>query len=298
MRYLTQGWSLDPFAIVVVVLVIWHEVGLARLTRGPGAERARQLRLRSIWFYAGLAMLLIAVESPIEYWSGQYFFVHMIEHLLVMFGAPVLVVAGAPWQPLRYGLPGWRDREAAGQVMTGDRARPLRAIGGFFRKPWVAVILFNLVMVLWHLPAMFDFAARSQAVHIWLMDGSFFVAGTLFWLQFIPSQPLRITMSRPAQMVALLLTNVQMWILAMSMSILATGSWYSVYNHVPGVTLAPFADQQIGAGILWICGDFWAVPTMVYVVRRLIAEDGDVGTAVDKILGRGSSRRYQWVGRN
>ena len=80
-----------------------------------------------------------------------------------------------------------------------------------------------------------------------------------------------------------------MWLLAMAMGIFSSASWYSVYDHIPGVTLPAFADQQIGAGILWICGDFWAVPCMIFVIRRLIAEDGSVGAAVDQILGRGSA---------
>ena len=87
-----------------------------------------------------------------------------------------------------------------------------------------------------------------------------------------------------------------MWVLAMAMGIFSARSWYPVYNHIPGVTLPPFPDQQIGAGILWICGDFWAVPLMIIVVRRLIAEDGSVGSAVDKLLHR-ESHRYQWADR-
>ena len=104
-RYLTENWSFDPFIILAVILVSWHEAGLARLARRSRPERTRQRRLRSIWFYAGLAVLLIAVGSPIDYWADSYFFVHMIQHLLLMFAAPVLIVAGAPWQPLLAGLP-------------------------------------------------------------------------------------------------------------------------------------------------------------------------------------------------
>ena len=297
MHYLTGNWSFDPFLIVVIVLVIWHEVGLARLARRSRPERTRQRRLRSLWFYGGLAVLLIAVESPIDYWADSYFFVHMVQHLLLIFAAPTMIVAGAPWQPLLDGLPGRLGRDATREVLTGGWSRPVRAVGGFLLRPWVAVALFSLAMVVWHLPGPFDLAARNTAVHIWLMHGTFFAAGVLFWLQFIPSTPFRIRMTPAAQMVALLLTNTIMWVLAMSMSILANSSWYVVYNHIHGVTLPAFADQQIGAGILWVCGDFWAVPAMIYVVRRLISEDGSVSSAVDRILGRGS-RRYQWAGRS
>jgi putative membrane protein len=297
MSYLVSHWSFDPFLIVAIVLAGWHEIGLARLARRSRPERTRQRRLRSLWFYGGLVVLLIAVQSPIDYWADDYFFVHMIQHLLLMFAAPTLIVAGAPWQPLLGALPGKLGRGAARGVLHDGWSRPLRAVGGTALRPWVAVAIFNIVMLAWHLPALFDLAERNQAVHIWLMHGSFFVAGVLFWLQFIGSPPFRIRMSAASQAAALLLTNVVMWILAMSMGILTSSSWYPVYDHIRGVTLPPFADQQIGAGILWICGDFWAVPCMIMVIRRLIAEDGSVGSAVDKILGRGSAR-YQWAARS
>ncbi len=293
MQYLTQHWSFDPFMIVVIVVVIWHEIGLAKLTRRPGPELSRR-RLRSLWFYAGLGVLLLAVQSPIEYWANDYFFVHMIQHLLLMFAAPTLVVAGAPWQPLLDALPGHFGREATKEVMSGRWTRPLRAAVGWLLRPWVSIVTFNLVMVFWHVPAMLDLAERNQTVKIWLMHSSFFLAGILFWLQFIESPPFRRKMKLTSQAIALVGTNVSMWLLAMAMGILTSVSWYPVYNHIPGVTLPAFADQQIGAGILWICGDFWAIPALIYVVRQIIAEDGGVGAAVDKILGRGSGR-YQWA---
>jgi hypothetical protein len=76
----------------------------------------------------------------------------------------------------------------------------------------------------------------------------------------------------------------------MALSIFVTHSVYTVYDHVPGVTLPPYADQQIGAAILWVCGDFWALPMMIVTVRRLIAADGTFGAALDRALSRGASR--------
>jgi putative membrane protein len=290
MTYITEHWSFDPFLILAVLVAAWHEAGLWRLAQRSRPERTRERRLRSLWFYAGLVVLLIAVESPIDYWADDYFFVHMIQHLLLMFAAPSLIVAGAPWQPLLAALPGRSGRSVTRGVLAGGWSRPLRAAGGFFLRPWVAVALFNAVMIFWHLPRPFDLAENNQTVHIWLMHGSFFAAGVLFWLQFIPSPPFRRRMPLVSQAAALLVTNVIMIGIAMALSIFVNGSVYPVYDHVPGVTLPPFADQQIGAAILWVCGDFWALPTMIVVVRRLITADGNLTTALDRVLNRGASR--------
>jgi putative membrane protein len=296
MSYVTAHWSLDPFVLVAAVLAVAHEIGLARLARRSRPGRTAERRRRSLLFYAGLGVLLIAVDSPVDYWAGDYFFVHMIQHLLLMFAAPTLIVAGAPWAPLLAALPGGLGRAAARGMLRGAWWRPARALAGAALRPWAAVVIFNAVMLAWHVPVLFDLAERNQAVHIWLMHGSFFVAGVLFWLQFIGSPPFRIRMPPASQAVALLGTNVVMWILAMSMGILSSRPWYPVYDHVPGVTLPPFADQQIGAGILWVCGDFWAVPCMIKVFRRLIDEDGDVSSALDRIVGGGLARPG-WAGR-
>ena len=122
------------------------------------------------------------------------------------------------------------------------------------------------------------------------MHASFFLAGVLFWLQFIPSPPFRRRMPLGSQAAALLVTNAIMIGIAMALSIFVNGSVYPVYDHVPGVTLPPFADQQIGAAILWVCGEFWALPTMIVIVRQLIVADGSITATLDKMLNRGASR--------
>ena len=289
MSYLVDNWSFDPFLIVAVFVAIWYEIGVWRLGRRSRPERTRERRQRSLFFYAGLVVLLLAVESPIDYWSDSYFFAHMIQHLLLMFAAPSLIVAGAPWQPLLDALPGRSGQSVTRGVLAGGWSRPLRYLGGLALRPWVSVGLFCFVMVFWHLPGPYDTGTTNSAIHIWLMHGSYFASGILFWLQYIPSPPFRRRMPLVSQALGLLATNVIMIGLAMALSIFATRSVYSVYSHVPGVTLPPFADQQIGAGILWVCGDFWALPTMIAIVRQITETEGSIGVAIDRMLRRGSA---------
>lgn len=271
MSYLIDHWSPDPFLAVVAVLVAWHELGLARLARKSRPERTRQRRQRSLWFYAGLGVLLLTVCSSLDYWSSRYFFVHMIGHLLIMFAAPSLVVAGAPWQPLLAGLPAHLGRRFIRSAARGRVLAPVRVAAGRLLGPWGAVAFFNAVMIAWHVPALLDLAERNELVHIWLMHGSFFGAGVAFWAQFLPSPPLHRRLPLGSRLIALVASNLGMWVLAIAMSVFTQASWYPVYDHVPGVTLSPFADQQIGAAILWVCGDFWAAPMISILIRQLLA---------------------------
>ena len=154
MSYLPDHWSFDPFVILAVAVVVWHEIGLRRLARRSRPERTGSAGSGPCGSTQGCWCCCSRLRSPIDYWADYYFFVHMIQHLLLMFAAPSLIVAGAPWQPLlRRVCPG-TARAAALPVACWRAAgpRPLRAVGGFFLRPWVAVGLFSLVMIVWHLP--------------------------------------------------------------------------------------------------------------------------------------------------
>jgi putative membrane protein len=286
MDFLTQHWSFGPFVVLAPVVAGAHELGLRRLARRSEPAHRRARRRRSLLFYAGLLLLLVAVASPIEYWSYRYFYVHMIGHILVSFFVPMLVVGGAPWIPLVHAVPVGARRRAGRALLLGRHAGGVRAVGRAVLAPWTALVAFNVAMVLWHLPGPFDLAQTDAFVHTWLMYGSLFATGVLFWLQIIPSYPLRPRASAAWQIGAIVGTNVVMFVLAMSMSILSRASWYSVYAHVPGVTLSPFADQQIGAAILWVCGDFWAVPTLSLVIKRAVDQQGSLSELLESIVHR------------
>ncbi len=284
MSYLTGHWSFDPVVIIMALTVVAHEIGLRRLSRRSRESSRRSRRRRSLIFYAGLVTLLLAIMSPLDYWSSEYFFVHMIDHLLLAFFAPILIVLGAPWVPLMFFLPVGARRGVGRFFYLSRGAAGLRVLGRFLRSPTFALVLFNAVMILWHIPSVFDAGESNQAVHIWLMHTSFLVAGVLFFLQILPSHPMTPAKGPLWQGGAILVTNAIMTVLAMSMSIMTSTSWYRVYDHVAGVTMQPFTDQQIGAAILWVCGDFWALPLLGVVIRRAMRREKTSGSLTDRLF--------------
>ncbi|MDA8295731.1 MAG: cytochrome c oxidase assembly protein [Actinomycetota bacterium] len=286
MSILIDHWSFDPFLAIVAAVAVLHGLGIHRLCRGAPVARVRRRRREAAWFYLGLATLVIAVSSPIDYWSDSYFWVHMCQHLLLMFAAPVPILLGAPWLALLRGLPTPLRR---GVVRFGARSKwaaPLRSAVRSRRWPLVGVVGLNATIVFWHLPGPFDLAEENPMVHIWAMHGSFFLFGMLFWLQLIESRPLRVRLSPAAQMGAIFATATIMWMLAIALSLCSQASWYGWYRSHEGPMLPAFADQQIGAGIMWTCGIFWAVPAMIRSVRRLIDDRGAEGVdaLVDRVL--------------
>jgi len=296
-NYLTHHWGYPEIAVVAVLIVAVHERGLRALNARSTPAHARSRRRRMWLAYAGIAVAALSVVSPLQYWSMEYFWVHMIQHVTVMLAAPALYVAGAPAIPLVFAVPVATRRRLLRRVFLRPGRPLLRHIGAVVFSPLFAIIAFNAVMVVWMVPSVFNPVMGNPKLHVGLMLGSFFVSGLLFWLQFIPSRPWRPTMSPFARVGALLLTNLVMTIIAMSLSFLASGSFYDIGNsmlHLANMssmthtTLNPFADQQIGAAILWVCGDFWCFPALVMALRLTTKNDGSSSDMDEVLRGRRS----------
>ena len=84
---------------------------------------------------------------------------------------------------------------------------------------------------------------------------------------------------------AIAVTAFEMLVLAMAMSIFTKAPWYSMNVFMDGAAGA-LRDQRWAAGILWVCGDFWAVPALVLVAMRLSADSGGVSASFERALGR------------
>jgi putative membrane protein len=278
-------WQVTPLGVIAVVIGITHEMGLRWLAHRQTPEHRRKTRRRSWAFYAGLLGLILVACGPLERWGMQWLSVHMITHVLEMFYLPPLLVIGAPSVPLLFAIPVDSRRRLLSTLCRSKSTRWLRGLRSGLANPIVAILLFNAVMVFWHIPAIFDWASWHQWVMDWLMAPSFVIVGLLLWRVILPSHPWPARGSTRVQMAAIIATAFEMLVLAMAMSIFSKGPWYSM-NILMNGSAEALRDQRWAAGILWVCGDFWAVPALVLIAMRLSATSGGVSASFERVLGR------------
>jgi hypothetical protein len=75
------------------------------------------------------------------------------------------------------------------------------------------------------------------------------------------------------------------------MSIFTKTPWYKMADFSMGMAMPiSFHDQQLAAAILWVCGDVWAVPLLIVLVRRVIIRDGGFFEVLNRYSADGSER--------
>src|SRR5258708_25769322 len=98
MSYVVEQWSLAWAVLAIwVVVVAVHVVGLGRIWREDLARR--ELAWRAAAFHGGLLAVLLALVSPLAYWSLTFIWVRSIQDLLLAAVAPALIAAGPPRPP-------------------------------------------------------------------------------------------------------------------------------------------------------------------------------------------------------
>ena len=127
-------------------------------------------------FYLGLLVIVAAIDSPIDRYADRLFWVHMVQHVLLTMVAPPLILLGRPWPRSVRALPLGARRVIARSLHA---CRVLAA-------PIVAFILFNGILLAWHLPVLFDLTLRNGAVHD-LEHALFLVTALLFWTHLAPT---------------------------------------------------------------------------------------------------------------
>jgi putative membrane protein len=295
-------WLLSwPVLACYAVFATAHLAGLRRLladARPAGsasAIRAARLREAAV-FQAGLAVVLLALVSPVAYWAPVSMWLRGIQDLMLALAGPGLIVLGAPWQPLRAAWP--RGRAAADRpAAAADRAmadRPaVAAAGGWLSWPLAAAVAFNVAWIGWQLPGLYD-ASRAGPL-AWLEHASYLAAGTAFWLALIGSRPCRPALPPLRRFGLVAATVAADTVLGM---VLAFGAhaMYPGYAAAAARVMPLLDDQQLTGAVLWM----GALPPLVIagiaIMMQWLSEEesAELSGGLDRLL---RPRRSSWPSR-
>lgn len=240
-------WTFQAYPGVWLFILLLA-VGYALLVRGFGpSERGER---GTVPFVAGLGLLWLALDWPLGALAAGYLAsVHMIQFLIVALVAPPLLLLGIPRSAL----------ESAERATVAGTVLRLATI------PLIALILFNLIVVLTHWPRVVDGLMGTQT-GAFLIDVAWLIAGAIFWWPIICPIPERPGFT-PALKIGYLILNT----IAMSgpFLYLTFSRWpvYATYELAPPIEgISKRSDQQI-AGILMKIGGaivMWTAITILF----------------------------------
>jgi putative membrane protein len=260
-----NAWTGDP-ALLWVVCAAWLYWLGGRHSARPRSTATERWRTAS--FVAGLATIVIALDSPIDDLAEQLLWVHMVQHILLLMVAPPLLALGRPWNRMWHGLPLDLRRRIARTVTQSPRWGPVRRAAQVLGDPVPSWLLFSGTLIAWHLPAAYDTTLHSQATHA-LEHAMFFGTGLLFWTRVIDSPPWRSPLAETARAVYVGLAMIVSWVLAIVLA-LATTPLYAAYAAEasrPG-GISALGDQQLAAGVMWVPGSIPFTIAIMFVVYR------------------------------
>ncbi len=255
-----DNWPLEWPLVGLVIVAALYRVGRR------GGEPLR----RSASFYGGVIVLVLAIDSPVDAYADRLFWVHMVQHVLLTMVAPPLLLLGRPWPRVIRPFAVEVRRPVVHALLV---LKPVAS-------PVPAFLLFNGVLVAWHVPALFDRTLTDPLLHD-LEHALFFGTAMLFWTQLAPTsrRPRLSDLRRVAYGIGAILVS---WGLAVVLG-LASHPLYTPYAtlaHRPG-GLSALADQQLAAGIMWVPASVPFTIAVLVAAYRFVEPRGSDSTLRD-----------------
>ena len=279
---LSWNWRLDVI-IILLVLGGLYSVGWWRLRkRTRRARRKRRsasrhelaARWRLVSYISGLLFVALALLSPIDALGQQLFFMHMIQHLLLIMIAPPLLLIANPMPFILWGLPAkWRLKSGHGIAHLLHREGSIRHGLRVATGAGVVWLVWTIAVIGWHDPTMYNAALRSEFVHD-LEHLTFFAASMIFWWIVTGAGPhIHKQFGHIGRIVFVLAAVPPNMALGLVLAFAGTVI-YSYYEAVPRLWgIDPVTDQRIGGVIMWIPGSMMFIIAALVLIAQMLQEE-------------------------
>jgi cytochrome c oxidase assembly factor CtaG len=258
--------SFEPLQLAPVAII-------ALLYWGRARTLARQRRPVSAWrkasFAGGIALIVVALSSPLAAYDDELIWVHMAQHLVLGDLASLLIVLG----------------------LTGPLLQPLLAAPGLgwlrvLVHPAVALPLWLVDFYLWHIPALYQATLSSEVVHA-LEHACFVGFGIAMWMALLGPLPKPSWFGNGARLIYVLVVRFGGAVLANVMI------WYgsALYpDYAPGEAehgISALADQGVAGTVMMIEQGFVTLGLFAWLFFRWAKESEERQSLLDLAAERG-----------
>jgi putative membrane protein len=183
--------------------------------------------------------------SPLAWLSDLLFSAHMTQHEILMLVAAPLLVFGQPLLAMLWAVPARRRSRVAHAFR-----RPLViSMWQWLTTPLTVFLLHGVALWIWHVPALFEWALHSEAVHA-VQHVSFVATAALFWWGMVHGR-----YGRAGYGVGVLyvfLTALHSTLLGALLTV-APSVWYRSYEATAAQSrIDALGDQQLAGLVMWI----------------------------------------------
>jgi len=213
---------------------------------------------RTILWTLGMVALFLVTSSGLAVYERYLFSVHMLGHMVLSMGIPVMLVLGAPVTLAARAIHARTDgsRGAREWILAIVHSR----FAGIMGHPLVASVVFAVSLLVFYYSPLFSWAVGDHLGHQWMVL-HFLLSGYLFVNALIGIDPAPYRPVYPVRLIILLATMAFHAFFGLSL-ISGTGlllpEWFGAMGREWGQN--PLADQQTGGGIAWSVGE---IPTLI-----------------------------------
>jgi putative membrane protein len=264
------SWSFAPGVLLVLALA-----------GGAYGKRWRDARAdpahppsgwRALAFTAGLLAVFVALISPIDSLAEQLLVMHMVQHVLLLDIAPILLILGFTKVLLR---------------PVTRRVHALERRAGFLAHPAFAVVFYAGAMCVWHIPSLYDLAARHSAIHA-LEHLTFSAAGFLYWWHLLSPIRSRLRIGGMGPVVYMVSSKLILGLLGIVITF-SPGAIYSFYKHGPTYWGLSHHDDQAIAGLVMALEQSIIMGIALAVLfSRALAESNREAERAERLLDAGA----------
>ncbi len=237
----------------------------------------RGLRIRSsvtcsrrIFFWSGIILLYLSMQSRLDYYAERVFFIHRIQHLIIHHAGPFFLMISYPGSVIRSGI-SLKIRHYLRKLSNSNFGSIITKL---LSHRILVPFLFVFLVLVWLIPIVQFYSMIDWRLYR-LMNWSVLISGIMYWNLILDPRVSPPSSMKPGSRVISPVFSMLPQMIAGAVITFSEHDLYPLFELCGrAIPLEPQADQVLGGLIIWIissCFEFVGILVALKAFMRLSA---------------------------